>query len=60
MAAEARRLLAENPQARAIMLHTWAYGPDTPAIMAKRLMGRNSGGTGAEFRQAYPKLLSSG
>ncbi|HBQ95681.1 MAG: DUF2250 domain-containing protein [Firmicutes bacterium] len=55
-----RDFFVKNPVAYRLMVHTKRYGPDTPVIVHKRLLGRRSGLSIEEIRANYQLLLDFG
>ncbi|CAB1129844.1 conserved protein of unknown function [Candidatus Hydrogenisulfobacillus filiaventi] len=55
-----RAFFQEHPLAYQVLKHTWTYGPDTPTIIRKRLLGHRSGVGVEVIREAYALLLEAG
>ncbi len=55
-----QEFFAQHPIAYQLMMHTKHYGPDTPMIVHKRLLGRRSGLSIEEIRANYQLLLDFG
>jgi hypothetical protein len=55
-----RQFFAQHPIAYQLMVHTRQYGPDTPMIVHKRLLGRRSGLPIEQIRENYDVLLEFG
>ncbi len=55
-----RQFFDQHPVAYQLMEHTRQYGPDTPMIVHKRLLGRRSGLSIEEIRENYGMLLQFG
>ena len=55
-----RQFFEQHPVAYQLMVHTRRYGPDTPMIVHKRLLGHQSGLTIEKIRENYDILLEFG
>ena len=52
--------LAAAPLLQDILRHTKRYGPDTPSLIVKRLLGARTGLSVEEVRRAYAELCELG
>ncbi len=55
-----REFFSQHPIAYQLIVHTKRYGPDTPTIVHKRLLGHRSGLSIEEVRENYQLLVDFG